>query len=303
MNQYLFVRNKGPIFLLLFFALIQSSFAQTFLPGGLIPDDEEYLSVPLADDLERRSPKGSFKSLLPKDDPFPVQNQGVSNGCAGYSIAAAASLRHNCYCDAWCACQKPWVLFSATFIYNLVRDPTTGFASMKRALDTLVSQGICPEAVFPNHLNSVPLADHRQAAKAFKIWEYRRIFRLTKAYANNTDSLRMFRQQVEDNAIAAIDVNRPVLVGMQITPDIIKLSSRNCKWMPPSPLDSAVWHALVLVGYDDRAKEFTLLNSYGSDWGCNGTMQLSYDDFCRVARYGYELRINPPFGKRVKCSE
>lgn len=304
MKTSFFTAKKTQLFIAFLLALGTNLYAQPGLTDGLIPDDEEYLTVPFDEFLrDPRTPIGDHKSLLDKSGSFPVKFQGEGNGCVGYAIAAATALRLNRYCKDYCSCQKDWQLFSATYIYNQVKDPATGCASMKRSLDTLVSQGICMESDFKNNITTIPTKSHRRSALTYKIWQYRRIFRLPSEFAQHPDTLLLFKRQIMDNAISAIIVGRPVLVGAQITPDFKLLSPENCLWTPPDTLGLVAWHALVLVGYDNRTKKFTLLNSYGAGWGCGGMVRVSYDDFCRIARFGYTLSIIPPFGGKVDCGK
>lgn len=270
---------------------------------GILPDDDDYLLAPFESDTTRRSVPGGKKSLLVNGEWLPVPDQGNAPICSGCAIATAVSLKHLLYCERFCDCNKQPEAFSTRYIYNQVRDDATGLVSMKRALDTLVSQGICPAKEFPNHLASLPNAAQLEAAVNYKCWLYKRIFRLRQEFANDPDSVQNFQAQIVKKAIIAIDNNRPVIVGLAVTPDFGELTAADCHWSPPDPLGMLDWHAMLLVGYDDLAKEFILLNSYGTSWGCGGTASIAYGDFGRVARYGYELRIEPPFGGRVPCKK
>lgn len=41
------------------------------------------------------------------------------------------------------------------------------------------------------------------------------------------------------------------------------------------------FHAMALVGYDDNRRAFRLRNSWGEDWGDNGSIWVDYEFFCR----------------------
>jgi len=47
--------------------------------------------------------------------------------------------------------------------------------------------------------------------------------------------------------------------------------------MPKKSEQSIGGHAVVAVGYDDKAKRFTVRNSWGADWGINGYFTMPYD--------------------------
>ena len=36
-------------------------------------------------------------------------------------------------------------------------------------------------------------------------------------------------------------------------------------------------HAMVIIGYDDTKQSWLVLNSWGANWGNNGTIWLKYD--------------------------
>lgn len=74
-------------------------------------------------------------------------------------------------------------------------------------------------------------------------------------------------------ARVAIVANGPVLIALPV-----------CNY------DSNFWegeqilgyHAVTLVGFDERSQSFTLRNSWGVDWGEQGYTQFPYYDYSRV---------------------
>ena len=51
-----------------------------------------------------------------------------------------------------------------------------------------------------------------------------------------------------------------------------------CSKHLPADYEEGMAHAMLLIGYDDAKESFLILNSW-RDWGDNGTMWVSYDDF------------------------
>jgi len=46
----------------------------------------------------------------------------------------------------------------------------------------------------------------------------------------------------------------------------------------PKPQEKTLGgHAVMAVGYDDKAKRFLVRNSWGSDWGLKGYFTIPYD--------------------------
>jgi C1A family cysteine protease len=50
-------------------------------------------------------------------------------------------------------------------------------------------------------------------------------------------------------------------------------------------------HAQIIIGYDDTKEVFTLENSWGKDFGQDGTCEISYEDFRRVSFDWFRLVI------------
>ena len=53
-------------------------------------------------------------------------------------------------------------------------------------------------------------------------------------------------------------------------------------------------HAMTVIGYDDNAKAFQLMNSWGAEWGNRGTTWVPYKAFEDWVREAYGLY---PMGK------
>lgn len=54
-------------------------------------------------------------------------------------------------------------------------------------------------------------------------------------------------------------------------------------------------HALVINGYDHAAQQFILTNSWGPDWGVNGTCRIGFDDMDRLLSMRGEICV--PVGR------
>jgi hypothetical protein len=90
----------------------------------------------------------------------------------------------------------------------------------------------------------------------------------------------------------AIAENKPVIIGMNC-PD----SFFNAKdvWRPSeSPYGNYGGHAMCVVGYDDNRHggAFEIQNSWGTDWGNDGYIWISYKDFVAFVNQAYEMIEN-----------
>jgi Papain family cysteine protease/Domain of unknown function (DUF4384) len=54
------------------------------------------------------------------------------------------------------------------------------------------------------------------------------------------------------------------------------------------------WHAMAIVGYDERKQAFRLINSWGKGWGDHGYAWVSYDAFKARVREAEVLWVVPP---------
>ena len=57
---------------------------------------------------------------------------------------------------------------------------------------------------------------------------------------------------------------------------------------------SAGWHAIALVGYDDRKQAFRLINSWGTGWGDGGYGWVGYDAIINRIRYAAIIDVAAP---------
>lgn len=76
------------------------------------------------------------------------------------------------------------------------------------------------------------------------------------------------RLQIQDIKEALI-VNGPVFLALKVCSNELKF------WKGNNNLGG---HAIALVGYDDNNKTFLLKNSYGTEWGDGGYIDISYND-------------------------
>ncbi len=113
-----------------------------------------------------------------------------------------------------------------------------------------------------------------------------------------TDEVRDFRKLFDDNdskkfkinvVKKSISQNLPVVIGMHCPPSFF---SAKDYWNPTEMMSRDLpGHALCVVGYDDEkyGGAFEVINSWGREWGNNGFMWITYNDFVNFTRYAYEV--------------
>ena len=262
--MYKFLFTAAFLFFFLLFAA-----AQDVLPPGLLWDDASYDALPPYSVRERvgTDREKSLLSYCPK-----AGNQCDQNSCVAWAISYAMTIRLAIQCRKT---DQLWItdhFFSPAFIYNQAKAavPCDTGAYLKKALELVSVQGVCFERSFPyecQNCTKMPGSPQRQEASLYKITAAQRLFRSNESDKNKIDS-----------TLTALSNDNPVLVALK------------------DPVDTTAGHALVVIGYDENAKTFTLLNSYGEGWGSSGCFKLSFAEFARRARYGILLSMG-----RVKC--
>jgi len=135
---------------------------------------------------------------------------------------------------------------------------------------------------------------------------------LQKARTNRIDS---FKRTHISNFKTFLASNTPILIGVDIYPNFhscfkhspcmsdYTASGSVFKTLKGSP-DGG--HAVVVVGYSDIKKAYKIINSWGTHWGDNGFMWISYPLFSKILKrhgsLGYILvdKIDDPC-KNVDC--
>ena len=87
----------------------------------------------------------------------------------------------------------------------------------------------------------------------------------------------------------AIQKGNPVIVEFPITQSFIEMKNTKL-WKPDyKDKDSNLTYPLVAVGYDELMEQFEFLNFMGTDWGDNGYIKMSYENFMNFAKSGLVL--------------
>jgi C1A family cysteine protease len=130
---------------------------------------------------------------------------------------------------------------------------------------SLLKYGMGLEYLWPydsSKFNEEPPYLTQVVAQLYKIKSYERIYML--------DSLK-----------ESIDNNIPVVCGVWIDNNYINLSRGNDLWKPLTKKLGG--HAQLIIGYDDIEGVIILENSWGNDFGSDGTCKIKYEDFIKIS--------------------
>ena len=89
----------------------------------------------------------------------------------------------------------------------------------------------------------------------------------------------------------SIAEGKPVVVGMNITESLKRLTKMDHVWQPSGMSSDKVLggHALCVIGYNDSLGIFEIMNSWGPTWGDQGYFSVSYKNFFEHAFQGVQL--------------
>ena len=251
---------------------------------GLIMDQSAvYNAIPKApkiDDSKYDIPKiKSLKQYCP--EPGDQADMGACVAWAlGYSAMTICRSIRDGVTDR-CAISEE--AYSAPYLFNHIkegRNCRTG-ARFSKALEFLKNEGDCMARDFnvpADDCSYLPTSQFDQS-RITKAVNYSRFFDEDDSTTEKIDRLKM-----------AIATNNPVIIGMDISLDFYTLDTSH--WVPRPNLKIDGQHAMVAIGYNDILKEIEIMNSYGLNWGDQGFFKVSYEDFGRLVRYGFQIVID-----------
>ncbi|MCL2805161.1 MAG: C1 family peptidase [Treponema sp.] len=298
---------KKFLFIVLFLSSSISLFSQAFSRGAIL-DSESYARVPQRAATRSLTPLPRSVSLK-QFSPIP-ENQGAYGTCTGWAVAfAARTISESIALNRIDQRQSSDNAFSPYQTY-------LGFYSLDNRIPTYRQGGTIIGLL--DYLKSI----NRQGAPTSRVIDYikthgavrRPAFErnndfpliLISAYENQqrypiADYVRLFINSygvpgaINDRVPPvkrSLAEQKPVIIAMN-TPDSFEMAGyRGDIWQPhESPHDRHGGHAMVVVGYDDDkyGGAFEVQNSWGADWGNNGYIWITYNDFARFVYEAYEI--------------
>ncbi|MEM6877510.1 MAG: hypothetical protein AAF544_03045 [Bacteroidota bacterium] len=144
--------------------------------------------------------------------------------------------------------------------------------NMEAGLGFLRDVGTVSSAIVPYGSQTIPPAVYSVPRR--KIANFGYLFRSTTRARNRVFETRK-----------ALSRGNPVIVELATGSDFNGLRSANYS----APASATESHHLVVVGFDETAREFEMLAAKGRGWGDKGYIRIGYDDFGRLANGGYVL--------------
>ncbi len=275
---------KKSIFLITGLILISTIIKAQEVGLGLVFDDAKYESsikkAVLTRSLYSEIPRTySLKQYAPEP-----KSQGQYGTCVGWSTAYAGmtileSLSKN-RTDKTSTTDNT---FSPGFVYKHAKSESDIYCKMgtyiDEALEIMKTKGVCKytamtEANCPSYISPSILTD---AAK-YKIKDYAKLFDMFESKEFKITAVKKSLSQ-----------NNPVIIGMN-TPESFYTALG--EWTPTESSSlSYGGHAMCVIGYDDDkyGGAFEIMNSWGTQWGNEGFIWISYETFHDFVKYAYEM--------------
>ncbi|HOT29091.1 MAG TPA: C1 family peptidase [Candidatus Ozemobacteraceae bacterium] len=250
---------------------------------GVVPmTDEQFLAIQEVRMVRKFTtlsgkPDVNLPPAVDLSPDFPPVGKQFDNTCPGWAVAYAVKSYHEKLEHGWN--YGPNHIFSPTFITNLLyKSPDENGFRDHNALFLSIDVGCVPLSLFPYIPDdeTVPSEDLRTFARAFRNLTFRRL-----PYGD-IPTLK-----------AILAGGDPVVCTMDIYSEFYKLNKKNpiLKKITDTTIDSV--HYLVIVGYDDKRHALKLYNSWGTEWGDNGTAWLDYDLYGKIVTHPVVLYDRP----------
>ena len=232
------------------------------------PDFRDYVYQPAL---------GTLAPELPPPDKLHVRDQGNSEACTGFGLAAAIDRlidRANGGVDA------PVATVSARMLYEMARryDEWAGEdyagSSCRGAIKGWYNMGACREALYPSEHESKTVWSLAAAKDARKC--------TVGAYYRLGNRISDYHSAM--NEVGAIFCSADVHKGWHKPDSETGLIARHAKTLGG--------HAFAIVGYD--AAGFWIQNSWGPGWGRRGTALWSYEDWQLNVRDAWVFQLALP---------
>lgn len=264
--------------LLFLFSLVQCAFAQHQFQRSVLWEDNRYNTLPVNYGASSNLPPSvSLKRFYPRIVVEPMQDfTGVSWATVWNARTAAEAIA----CNQTDPAKILQIAFAPAYNYALVRKgkDCKEAVSMIDLLESMTKNGGLYFSEFREFCAVDITPDYYAAAKAKRLSGYFKLF-------NTTDT-----QQIKVASVkGALQANYVVVAGM-ICPPSFQLAQDF--WQPREQPDPQYGgHAINIVGYDDTkfGGAFEVINTWGKNWGVQGSTWLRYKDFADYVPYAFSL--------------
>lgn len=183
----------------------------------------------------------------------------------------------NTKCYALTACAEYYINYEENYKVNLSPDYVALSMpedNLTEALSFLVKNGTVSADIMPYGSKFIPPSV--RSTQKYAVQNFLYLFRKEAKTRQKIFELRK-----------ALVRGNPVLVEMLVPSDFSDFKNEELLLTEKSM--SGKTAPFVVVGYNENEQTVELLGTYGSSWGDNGYMEISYDDFGEMATAGFVL--------------
>lgn len=241
-------------------------------------------------DVENEAISSYLVDNIDHSDKLPLpDDQGYQSSCVGWATSYLKSFYDGEELNKI-------VKFSPSFVYNQINGGVDCGSYPSDAMNLLKTFGICKLENMPydeSDFLTLPNASQFQEAKYYKIngWKY--------GYINNSSGINYIKSYLNNNVM---------LMTIPVFSDFFNIWEGN-------PVYDKIqgnlygYHAITIVGYNDKLKAFKFINSWGGNWGLDGYGYISYElvkNNCNFLSYIINDKINQDsemtlYINNVKC--
>jgi len=280
------------LFILPVFLLLSPLFAQQYSRGAIL-DPVRYEQTAAKPVLVTRNYSSLPRSVSLKQYAPEPESQGSYGTCVGWSTAfAARTISESIELKRTNKAQNNNNTFSPIHAYKghylrMGITPTGDEgAYISSVLDFLKDEGAVKRLAL-ERTTAFPLIMISAYAnsKRYPIADYVRLFSNYRGGPGTIDERVVPVKK-------SLSEGKPVIIGMK-TP--LSFQTASGYWRPyENPNGEYGGHAMCVVGYDDNMHggSFEIQNSWGTDWGNNGYIWISYNTFASFVYEAYEIIEN-----------
>lgn len=215
--------------------------------------------------------------------PIPGQ-QGRANSCTSWAVAYAARSYYTLTRENR-DIQRPENLPSPNYVYTLARQinnqPVCHSGSSLLATVEVLKHGALSLAQYPYHSDDCeapPSAEVVRTANDFKV-----------------RGMRLLNVKRLDDVKGALAQSNPVIIEFHASSSFQQHRGDSVYHdAAPEFTPGDLWHAMTLVGYDEKRQAFRVINSWGRGWGDGGYAWIDYDVFSSRVRRAAILETDTP---------
>lgn len=248
---------------------------------GLDFDDAAYAQVPKKAKLTRGLEAVPASASIKQYTPIP-KTQGQHGTCVAWATAYCGRTTVEAIKQGWT--DKAYITahaYSPAFLFRLLEPDDSvcnGGTVVSRAMDFTKEKGSLPFSYSSEQCITAVSERQLLTASNNKVKDVMRIF--------DSYSIPAVKVQATKKSLSE---KKPVIIGMICPPSFQDAEN---VWKPKEqPEGSYGGHAMCVVGYDDQKEGgcFEIQNSWDTTWGNKGYIWISYADYGRFVKYGFEF--------------